>query len=149
MKKHLLCFGFGFSAQALSRQLNGDEWRITGTSRSAEGAASITALGFEGVRFEDLTTIPATVTHIVSSVPPDSEGDPVLRRFADQLTSPFEWIAYLSTTGVYGNHGGAWVDEDTPLTPNTERGTRRVLAEQGSTLPRFSASRASMVRGAM
>jgi nucleoside-diphosphate-sugar epimerase len=130
MKKHLLCFGFGFSAQALARQLNRDEWRITGTSRSFEGAASITAQGFEGVRFDELTTIPTTVTHIVSSVPPDAEGDPVLRRFADQLASPYDWIAYLSTTGVYGNHGGAWVDENTPLTPNTDRGSRRVSAEQ-------------------
>jgi nucleoside-diphosphate-sugar epimerase len=129
-QKHLLCFGFGFSAQALSRQLKRDEWRVTGTSRSTEGAASITAQGFEGVRFDDLKTIKATVTHIVSSVPPDREGDPVLRRFADQLAKPIDWIAYLSTTGVYGNHDGAWVDENTPLTPNTERGMRRLMAEQ-------------------
>lgn len=130
MKKHLLCLGFGFSAQALARQLNREEWQITGTSRSAEGAASITEQGFEGVRFDQFKTIPSTVTHIMSSVPPDAEGDPVLRRLAEQLARPFEWIAYLSTTGVYGNHDGAWVDEDTPLTPNTERGTRRLLAEQ-------------------
>ena len=107
-QKHLLCFGFGFSAQALSRQLNRDEWKITGTSRSAEGAAAITAQGFEGVRFDDLKSIPTTVTHIVSSVSPDADGDPVLRRFAEQLARSFEWIAYLSTTGVYGNHGGGW-----------------------------------------
>jgi nucleoside-diphosphate-sugar epimerase len=130
MKKHLLCFGFGFSAQAMSRRLNRDEWQVTGTSRSLQGAASITALGFEGLQFDDFKTIPSTVTHIVSSVPPDAEGDPVLRRFADLLARPYDWIAYLSTTGVYGNHGGGWVNEDTPLTPNTERGTRRVLAEQ-------------------
>jgi hypothetical protein len=129
-KKHLLCFGFGFSAQALSQQLNRNEWQITGTSRSAEGAAAIAAQGFHGVRFDDLKTIPSTVTHIVSSVPPDAEGDPVLRRFSDQLGKAFDWIAYLSTTGVYGNHHGGWVNEETPLTPNTERGTRRVAAEQ-------------------
>jgi nucleoside-diphosphate-sugar epimerase len=129
-KKHLLCFGFGFSAQALARQLNRDEWQITGTSRTVEGATAITAQGFENEHFDDLKTIPATVTHIVSSVPPHAEGDPVLRRFTDQLARPFEWIAYLSTTGVYGNHDGAWVDEKTPLTPNTERGQRRLRAER-------------------
>jgi nucleoside-diphosphate-sugar epimerase len=129
-KKHLLCFGFGFSAQALAKQLNRDEWTITGTSRSAEGAAAITAQGYDGVRFDDLHIIPASITHIVSSVPPDAEGDPVLRRFTKDLVRPFDWIAYLSTTGVYGNHHGDWVDEDTALTPNTERGARRVAAEQ-------------------
>jgi nucleoside-diphosphate-sugar epimerase len=129
-QKHLLCFGFGFSAQALARHLNRDEWTITGTSRSSEGADAITVQGYEGVRFDDLSAIPATVTHVVSSVPPDAEGDPVLRRFSGEMARPFDWLAYLSTTGVYGNHGGAWVDEDTPLTPNTERGARRVAAEQ-------------------
>jgi nucleoside-diphosphate-sugar epimerase len=129
-KQHLLCFGFGFSAQALARHMNHDEWQITGTSRSVEGAAAITSQGYEGVRFNDLYAIPATVTHIVSSVPPDADGDPVARRFSKDLERPFEWISYLSTTGVYGNHHGGWVDEDTPLTPNTERGARRVAAEQ-------------------
>lgn len=129
-KKHLLCFGFGFSAQAVARQLKRDEWQVTGTSRTAEGAARISAQGFQGVQFANLKFIASTVTHIISSAPPDADGDPVLRGFADQLAKPFDWMAYLSTTGVYGNHDGGWVDEDTPLTPNTERGQRRLWAEQ-------------------
>lgn len=128
---HILFFGFGFSAQALARKLDSRHWRITGTSRSAEGAAAITAQGFEGIAYDALEEIPASVTHIVSSVPPDAEGDPVLRRFAGQLARPFAWAAYLSTTGVYGDHAGAWTDEETPLTPNTERGRRRFAAENG------------------
>ncbi len=132
MKKHMLFFGFGFSAQALARRLDADAWTVTGTSRSLQGATRITAQGYQGVVFGDMKTIPENVTHIVSSVPPDSDGDPVLQKFADQLaarSSTLEWVAYLSTTGVYGDHAGGWVDEDTPLTPNTERGHRRKRAE--------------------
>jgi hypothetical protein len=132
MKKHMLFFGFGFSAEALARRLDPAIWQISGTSRSVEGAAKIAARGHTGLAFGDMDMIPATVTHIVSSVPPDTQGDPVLRKFSGQLAARakyFEWVAYLSTTGVYGDHGGAWVDEDTPLTPNTERGHRRQTAE--------------------
>ena len=133
MKKHMLFFGFGFSAEALARRLNPVEWTVTGTSRLLEGAAKISALGFRGVKFDALSEVSDDVTHIVSSVPPDAGGDPVLRRFGDSLVqraSSLQWVAYLSTTGVYGDHGGGWVDEDTPLTPNTERGHRRKVAEE-------------------
>jgi nucleoside-diphosphate-sugar epimerase len=132
MTKHMLFFGFGFSAEALARRLDPAVWKITGTSRSADGAAKITALGFCGLVFDSKAVIPDDVTHIVTSVPPDADGDPVLRKFSQQLgarATSFEWVAYLSTTGVYGDHGGAWVDETTPLTPNTERGHRRKSAE--------------------
>jgi nucleoside-diphosphate-sugar epimerase len=130
--KHLLCFGFGFSARTLAARLSPEEWRITGTSRTAEGAAQITALGYEGVGFDAMSDIPATVTHVVVSAPPDQVGDPVLARFGTALAlraQQIKWLAYLSTTGVYGDHQGAWIDENTPLTPNTDRGQRRVDAE--------------------
>lgn len=130
--KHLLCFGFGFSAHALSARLDPLDWRITGTSRGAEGAAKIASLGYEGVVLDDFKTIPETVTHIVSSAPPDAKGDPIILRFSDALKKAaghVQWAAYLSTTGVYGDHDGAWIDEDTALTPNTDRGARRVTAE--------------------
>ena len=129
---HILFFGFGFSAQALARRLDQKLWRITGTSRSKDGTHAIQARGYEGVVFDKLAAIPASVTHIVSSVPPDAEGDAVLRRFGHDLQASarrLQWVAYLSTTGVYGDHGGAWTDENTPLTPNTERGDRRLGAE--------------------
>jgi nucleoside-diphosphate-sugar epimerase len=129
---HLLCFGFGFSAGALAQKLDKNLWHITGTSRNAQGVAEITAQGFEGVLFDELSSIPKTVSHILSSVPPDANGDAVLQRFGEELaTRRFQWIGYLSTTGVYGDHAGDWVDESTPLGPNTTRGERRVLAEAG------------------
>ena len=65
---HLLCFGFGFSAQHLARRLDPSDWKISGTSRSSESATGINALGYEGLVFDDLKTIPKTVTHILSSV---------------------------------------------------------------------------------
>ncbi len=129
---HLLCFGFGFCAQALAQKLDQKLWRISGTSRSAEGVASIKAQGFEGVLFDGLNSIANSVTHIVSSVPPDAAGDPVLRKFKTELAAranSFDWVAYLSTTGVYGDRAGCIVDETAALTPNTERGQRRVDAE--------------------
>ncbi len=132
MKKHMLFFGFGFSAETLARRLDPSEWNISGTSRSAEGASRLTALGHTGLLFDDKIAIPEHVTHIISSVPPDADGDPVLRKFSDELaarSTQWTWVAYLSTTGVYGDHAGGWVDENTPLTPNTDRGHRRLAAE--------------------
>ena len=130
--KHLLCFGFGFSARALAQKLDTNEWRITGTSRSAESAEAIQALGFDGIIFDELKSIPESVTHIVSSVPPSDQGDPILLRFGGELAKRakyLDWVGYLSTTGVYGDRGGAMVDEDSDLQPNTDRGHRRVSAE--------------------
>ena len=129
---HLLCFGFGFSANALASKLDPKKWHITGTSRSKEGAAAIRAQGFEGAVFSELKSIPNTVTHILSSVPYDANGDAVLQNFHHDLkdrADGFEWVGYLSTTGVYGDCGGAWVDEDSDLKPNTRRGLHRVIAE--------------------
>ncbi|MDE2445229.1 MAG: SDR family oxidoreductase [Alphaproteobacteria bacterium] len=129
---HLLCFGFGFSAKTLAKQLDPKLWRVTGTSRTEEGAKAITAQGFEGVVFDELQNIPETVTHILVSVPPDNRGDVVLAKFGKEIIArakSIEWLGYLSTTGVYGDRAGAWVDEDAALTPNTDRGHKRVLAE--------------------
>ena len=130
---HLLCFGFGFSAQHLARRLDPSDWKISGTSRSSESATGINALGYEGLVFDDLKTIPKTVTHILSSVPPDKAGDPVVRQFKGQLqarASNLQWAAYLSTTGVYGDRAGATIDETATIQPNGERGHRRVDAEK-------------------
>ena len=133
---HLLCFGLGFSAKVLAARLYGEGWRISGTSRSSDGAARIRAMGYDALVFDGTAPLPASalddVTHVLISVPPDAAGDPVLRQHTDDLAAraaQFAWVGYLSTTGVYGDHGGGWVNEDTPLTPNTVRGARRVAAE--------------------
>ena len=129
---HLLCFGFGFSARALAARLQGKGWDISATSRDAEGLRRISASGAAGFLFEPGFIIPSSVTHILVSAPPDADGDPVLRWFEPQLrqrAADFKWVGYLSTTGVYGDKGGDWVDENSALEPHTERGKRRLSAE--------------------
>ena len=71
------------------------------------------------------------VTHILNSIAPDAEGDPVLAALGDRIAAAegLEWVGYLSTTAVYGHHDGAWVDEDTPVMPSSQRGDWRALAE--------------------
>jgi nucleoside-diphosphate-sugar epimerase len=130
--KHLLCFGFGFSARTLCARLNPADWKISATSRTAEGVDKIKGAGFSGFLFDADFVIPSDVTHVVASAPPDEAGDPVLHLFADQLRAltHVDWVGYLSTTGVYGNKGGDWVDEDSALVPNTIRGERRLSAER-------------------
>lgn len=131
----LLSLGHGYTAQAFARLLRPQGWRIIGTSRTAEGAAAVAASGAEARIWPgaDLAADLDRATHVLSSVAPEGV-DPVLARMADQIgrAAPhLAWLGYLSTTAVYGDHDGGWVDEDTPLTPGTKRGQERVAAEQG------------------
>jgi nucleoside-diphosphate-sugar epimerase len=129
----LLCFGFGFSARALAARLDRREWKVSATSRDAEGIAAIEAQGFHGLLFDSTLQIGPDVTHLLISAPPGEHGDPVLRLFQAQLqelSKSLKWVGYLSTTGVYGDRGGDWVDEDSPLEPTTARGQRRLEAER-------------------
>ena len=130
---HLLCFGFGYSARALAARLDKRAWKISATSRDSEGISEINAQGFHGFLFDSKLQIATDVTHLLISAPPDELGDPVLRLFQEQLqrhSKNLKWVGYLSTTGVYGDRGGDWVDEDSPLEPNTARGQRRLEAER-------------------
>ena len=134
MRRHLLCFGFGYTAQALARQL-GPDWRITGTTRGEPDESTIGLRRVRCVRFaREHPLDPATfaeVTYILVSVPPDEAGDPVLDRHRDHIAAVpnLAWLGYLSTTGVYGDRDGGWVDEASELRPSGERGRRRVAAE--------------------
>ncbi|MDE9450019.1 SDR family oxidoreductase [Aliiroseovarius sp. Z3] len=124
MDKTLFVFGFGYTARALARLL-GDELTIIGTSREA-GPDVIQWPG------ADISEPLSQATHLLISAGPDADGDPVLRQVRDEIARiapQLEWVGYLSTTGVYGDHDGGWVDEDTPLTPSTKRGQQRVEAE--------------------
>jgi nucleoside-diphosphate-sugar epimerase len=130
----LFCFGLGYTAQALGRVLAAAGWRVAGTSRSAAGAAELERDGWTAVAFSrDHTLAPACfagATHILVSVPPDEAGDPVLQAMGEVIADQRPaWLGYLSTTGVYGDRGGGWVDESADLLPVGERGRRRVAAE--------------------
>lgn len=133
MTRTLLSFGHGYSARALSRLLLPQGWRIIGTTRSADKAAALRAEGIEPLIFpgDDIAPALADATHVLTSAAPDDAGDPVLAHLRGALVgaSHLQWVGYLSTTGVYGDHAGDWVDEDTPLTPATKRGMARVTAE--------------------
>jgi len=130
----LLSFGHGYSAEALERLLIPKGWEVIGTTRSHDKAAAMTARGVTARLFpgDDLTRDLARCTHILISAGPGDDGDPVLAALHAQLATVAGgkvWIGYLSTTGVYGDHAGDWVTEDTPLAPSTTRGQRRVEAE--------------------
>ncbi|PZX11828.1 nucleoside-diphosphate-sugar epimerase [Palleronia aestuarii] len=130
----LLSFGHGYSARALARQLLPAGWEITGTTRRAEKAEEIRSEGVTPLLWPGTDPAPEIVraTHILVSAAPDEAGDPVLGACRDALSSAaphLDWVGYLSTTGVYGDHGGGWIDEETPLAPSTRRGEQRVAAE--------------------
>jgi nucleoside-diphosphate-sugar epimerase len=119
---HMVIFGLGFSAKAIARRLGG--WRIEATGRDGT------------IAFDDETGVRAALaraSHVLSSVPPGDQGDPVLAGYGDALHD--KWLGYLSSTGVYGDTGGAWVDEASPV----GTGRRSMRAE---------ADRAWLVRGA-
>ncbi len=134
----LFCFGLGYSALALARALKASGWRVVGTCRSEDTRKALAAEGIEAHLFDrdrplvDPSVALGGTTHLLSSVPPDDRGDPVLDCHAEAVAAlDTSWIGYLSTTGVYGDRSGDWVDESSDLRPAGERGRRRVEAEEG------------------
>ena len=135
----LFCFGLGYSALALAQSVMADGWRVAGTCRTLERQADLARRGIiahlfdRGRPLDDPDAVLAGVTHLLNSVPPDSRGDPVLEGYGLTLARlpGLRWLGYLSTTGVYGDRGGDWVDEGSSLQPTGERGRRRVAAEEG------------------
>lgn len=133
-EKTLFSFGHGFSSQALARRLLPNGWRYVGTTRNADKAEQLQNSGVEPVIWpgSDIRTLLDHTTHLLLSAAPDVNGDPVLRELRSEIAEragQFEWVGYLSTTGVYGDHDGGWVDEATPLEPSTRRGLLRKEAE--------------------
>ena len=136
--RRLFCFGLGYSARALVARLQATGWQVAGTTRSAEKAAVLADQGIAAFVFDRDRPLAnprqalAGTTHILSSVPPDDRGDPVVDHHESDLRTcaGLQWAGYLSTTGVYGDRGGGWVDEDSALEPTGERGRRRVVAER-------------------
>jgi len=98
----MLIFGLGYAAKALAARLRDLGWSVRATGRDGD-------LDFADA--ESVTARLGQATHVLSSVPP-GEGDPVLARYGDGLAG--KWLGYLSSTGVYGDTAGAWVDESAP-----------------------------------
>ncbi len=134
----LLAFGLGYSAKALASRLSNDGWAIIGTGRGPASLARIAGAGFLPLYFDgegdnpDVSDAIRAASHILISIPPQEDGDPVLKHHADDLADApnLKWIGYLSTIGVYGDHGGGWVDETTPPKPQSQRSKDRLAAEE-------------------
>jgi nucleoside-diphosphate-sugar epimerase len=137
MKNKFFCFGMGYTAQALARRLASAGWLISGTSRDANARRAMAGQGWELFPFdEDLplehfARVLAGTTHLMSSVPPGEAGDPVIALHGADIAAMdgLQWSGYLSTTGVYGDRQGGEVDESSERNPASERGRRRVMAE--------------------
>jgi len=125
--RDLLCFGLGYSARVLAGRLGDSLWRVTGTSRNPQEPHCLCFNRDQPLPPETFTGI----THILISIPPEDSGDPVLNLHGEDIAAlpDLVWLGYLSTTGVYGNRAGAWVDERSDLNPTGARGRRRVAAE--------------------
>jgi nucleoside-diphosphate-sugar epimerase len=134
---HLLGLGLGYTAAALARRLAPTGARISGTARTPEGVEQIRARGWEGFAFAGAEIEPGlaeaigTTTHVLLSAAPDAAGDPVLRHLGGALAGAprLRWIGYLSTVSVYGDYGGAWIDEATPPRDPGPAGEMRLAAE--------------------
>ena len=136
--KRLFCFGYGFTASALGALLGPDGWSLAGTCRTPESCRALVDMGVDAVLFsreaplEDPARSLAGTTHLLLSIPPDADGDPALDCHGTDVAAieGLEWIGYLSTTGVYGDTSGAWVDESAIPSPSGARGRRRLQTER-------------------
>lgn len=138
-EKHLFCFGYGYSCEHLgSALMQQGGWRVSGTTRDAEKRKALRAMGVSAYIFDrdiplaDPLYMMRNVTHLLISIPPDDEGDPVFEAHAGDIAQlkNLKWVGYLSTTGAYGDREGGWVDENSEIRPTTKRGSRRVKAEE-------------------
>ncbi|MBO0717921.1 MAG: SDR family oxidoreductase [Rhizobiales bacterium] len=137
----LVCFGFGYCAEHFIAEFGGKFERIIGTVRRAERAGilnayqpgAVRAVVFDGVEATpELHSAIDAADYALICTPPDAGGDPVLAACGSALAarSNLHSVVYLSTVGVYGDHGGGWVDEQTQVAPRSERSRWRVAAEQ-------------------
>lgn len=137
---HLFCFGYGYSAHYLGEALkkNNEQWRLSGTTRDKNRARALKQKSVNVHEFKrqtpllDATSTLKSVTHLLISTPPDDDGDPAYLSHAIDIAKmpALKWVGYLSTTGIYGDRGGRWVNEKSGVTPTSRRGSRRAKAEE-------------------
>ena len=134
----LVIIGYGYSSSAIARALEGQAESLHVTARGAEKIERLRSDGTDALAFDGSALSPALATalsgatHLLMSAPPGEAGDPLLAApgFSDLEVPALRRVAYLSTVGVYGDHGGAWVDETSPLRPVSQRSRQRVAAEE-------------------
>ena len=133
MTRRLFIFGLGYSGLAVAEAALAAGWSVAGTVRTPAKAASLRARGIEAHVFDGVRPIAAAglgeAAHVLCTIAPASGGDPALGASAAALRGA-RWLGYLSTTGVYGDRGGDWVDEDTPPRPTQPRSVERLAAER-------------------
>jgi nucleoside-diphosphate-sugar epimerase len=134
MTNRLFIFGLGYSGLEIARLARAQGWPVAGTCTTDEKARRLRAEGIEAHVFDGSAPLPdasfGAATHVVCTVAPGAAGDPALRA-CRALLGRARWLGYLSTTGVYGDHEGAWVDETTPTLATQPRSLQRLAAEQG------------------
>ncbi|MFN3700567.1 MAG: SDR family oxidoreductase [Alphaproteobacteria bacterium] len=134
---HLFCFGYGYTCDYLGHALLEKGWKVSGTTRSLEKREELKSRGIHAHIFDQDKPLPDAyglldgVTHVLISTPPDDNGDTAYNWHGRELAGvpSIRWAGYLSTTGVYGDRNGEWVDETSELRPTSKRGTRRLEAE--------------------
>ncbi len=136
----LLIFGAGFSARQSAIAASDQFDRIAGTTRTPGKFEYLREAGIDPVQFAGMPTSElsgeiAGATHLLVSIAPEDDGDPVLSAFETLIASSpsLQWICYLSTVGVYGDHQGGWVDEQSACRPVSKRSLERLAAEDAWT----------------
>ncbi|TDH37885.1 DUF1731 domain-containing protein [Pseudohoeflea suaedae] len=150
----LLVLGAGFSGRAILSELAPECESAIGTTRSEGKRALIEATGaksliHDGAISDELAAAMASATHLVQSIAPDHQaetgsGDPVLENLKGRFSQVFpalQWVGYLSTVGVYGDHDGRWIDEDAECRPVSGRSKARLAAEEDWRLAAAGAGR--------
>lgn len=139
--KKLFCFGYGYTCDVLAHEImevgKGQDWCIAGTTRDNEKRRFLRNQNIKSFLFdyqqplEDPTLFLRDTTHLLISTPPDDDGDPVFLMHANDILNipTLEWVGYLSSTSVYGDRAGGWVDESSEIRPTSKRGSRRAKAE--------------------
>lgn len=129
----LLTLGHGYTAQRLAERVRPEGWTVIATTRNAAKAKELQRAGIEAHLWPSTPLGPLIerATHVLCSIAPAPAGDPIIAAEGAALAEArnLSWIGYCSTTAVYGDHAGAWVDENTPVTPSTQRGQLRAAAE--------------------
>lgn len=136
MRPKMLIFGFGYTAAFLAKKLAGMDFHITGTSRTQEPVPQDIKKGYELINFTntDVEKCLRSATHILVSTPPSAQlGDPVIGNFVELIKNyapQYQWLGYLSSTGVYGDHQGKWVDESSASISLGPQAQLRLKAEK-------------------